>query len=205
MTISRYWIAAVMVACTACSGADAPGPVQHFVNGKWFDGSRFVAAEWYVEDGRLTHRPRVRKGAVEVDLHGGWVVPPYGDAHEHMFDGTRGTAELTTMYLRDGIFYAQGMTNTPEGAAAVRAAGLVNTLATVDVTYAQGGLTGVNGHPKEVYESLANGFYYPQNEAQMRLVIEGQKSEGHAVWQITTEADVARDWPKILAGKPDLI
>ncbi len=93
------------------------------------------------------------------------MVPPYGDAHEHNFDGLAQTKSVARQHLLDGIFYAQGMTDTTDGAAAVIAAGLVDTPQTPDVTYAHGGLTGVNGHPKEVYESLANGFYYPQTDA----------------------------------------
>ncbi len=181
------------------------GAVTHFVNGLWFDGTKFVATDFYVEGKFLTHHPHERRAYAEVDLHGGFVVPPYGDAHEHNFDGIYGTAVVAQQYLRDGIFYAQGMTDTTEGAAAVVKAGMVNTPTTVDVTYAHGGLTGVNGHPKEVYESLANGFYYPQTDAQRALVISSQKREGLAFWQIDSPATLETKWPKILASHPDLI
>ena len=70
------------------------------------------------------------------------------------------------------------------------AAGLVDTPQTPDVTYAHGGLTGVNGHPKEVYESLANGFYYPQTDAQRALVIGGHKAEGRAYWELANVAEL---------------
>ena len=112
---------------------------------------------------------------------------------------------MVRQYLRDGIFYAQGMTDVPEGAAAVVRAGMVDTPTTVDVTYAHGGLTGVNGHPRDVYESLANGFYYPKDDAQRALAISSQKSEGHAVWQIDSAATLEAKWPKILEARPDLI
>jgi hypothetical protein len=181
------------------------GPVFHFVNGQWFDGSRFVKADFYSEGGILTHHPDERRGYQTVDLHGGFVVPPYGDAHEHNFDGVANTKAVSANYLRDGIFYAQGMTNNPSGAAEVIAAVLVDTRTTPDVTYAQGALTAVNGHPKEVYESLANGFYYPQTPEQRKLVIEGNKREGKAFWQIADAAMLDAKWPAILAGKPDLI
>ncbi len=179
--------------------------VTHFIHGHWFDGTRFVDTDFYAEGPILTHHPSERRIYQTVDLHGGFVVPPYGDAHEHNFDGTRGLAALTAQYLRDGIFYAQGMTDTTTGAQEILAAHLVNTPTTVDVTYAHGGLTGINGHPKEVYESLANGFYYPATDAQRTLVLNGHKREGEAYWELATPADVEAAWPKILTAKPDLI
>ena len=181
------------------------GRVTHFVNGLWFDGSRFVKTDFYAQGVFLTHHPQERRSYFTVDLHGGYVVPPYGDAHEHNFDGVAQTKVVSAQYLRNGIFYAQGMTDTTDGAAAVIAAGLVDTPTTPDVTYAHGGLTGVNGHPKEVYESLANGFYYPQTDAQRALVIDGHKREGKAYWEIKDRAQLEATWPLILASKPDHI
>ena len=185
--------------------ASNAGAVTRFVNGQWFDGTGFIKTDFYVEGGVLTHHPSERSAYQTVDLHGGFVVPPYGDAHEHNFDGLRGLAEVTAKYLHDGIFYAQGMTDTTVGAAEAMSQHMVDTPSTVDVTYAHGGLTGVNGHPKEVYESLVNGFYYPATEAQRAIVLNGNQREGQAYWQIATPAELEAKWPAILAAKPDLI
>jgi cytosine/adenosine deaminase-related metal-dependent hydrolase len=207
----------VLVALLLCAGfgvvgaeqtAGVPngGPVTHFVNGYWFDETRFVKTDFYAEGAYLTKHPDERRSYAEVDLHGGYVVPPYGDAHEHNFDGVYGTAAVVQQYLRDGIFYAQGMTDTTEGAAAVVKAGMVNTPSTVDVTYAHGGLTGVNGHPKEVYESLALGGYgYPRDDKERAAVIASHAREGLAYWEIPDATALEAKWPKILASKPDLI
>ena len=191
--------------CLAAQTVPNAGSVTHFVNGFWFDGTRFVKNDFYVEGTLLTHYPDERRSYRTVDLHGGYVVPPYGDAHEHNFDGVAQSGAVSRQYLIDGIFYAQGMTDTTGGAAAVIAAGLVDTASTPDVTYAHGGLTGVNGHPKEVYESLANGFYYPQTDAQRALVIAGHKAEGKAYWEIADLASLQAKWPRVLASKPDQI
>jgi hypothetical protein len=112
---------------------------------------------------------------------------------------------VTAKYLHDGIFYAQGMTDVTSGAEKVVAEGLVGTPETVDVTYAHGGITGVNGHPKEVYESLANGFYYPSTPEQRETVIGSHRQAGEAYWEIDSAADLEAKWPKILASHPDLI
>ena len=204
---AMWRVVAVCVSAGWASGQAVPhaGAVTHLVNGYWFDGAKFVRTDPYVEGESFTKHPDERRSVTTIDLHGGFVVPPYGDAHEHNFDSVEATPAVVRQYLRDGIFYAQGMTDTPEGAAAVVRAGMVDTPTTVDVTYAHGGLTGVNGHPKDVYESLANGFYYPKDDAQRALVTASQKSEGHAVWQIDSAATLDAKWPKILAAKPDLI
>jgi hypothetical protein len=199
----RYAALFLATALWVTGAAQQPAPAVHFVNGLWFDGNGFAPADWYSVQGTLTHRPV--KSAETVDLHGGYVVPPFGDAHEHNFDSSSTTRNVVAQYLRDGIFYAQGMTNDPAGAAAVVAAGLVNQPGTVEVTYAQGGLTAPNGHPKEVYESLANGFYYPSTAEQRAIVINGHKREGGAYWEIATLADLDAKWPRILAARPQLI
>ncbi len=177
----------------------------HFIHGQWFDGTRFLAKDLYSVDGILS-KSRMQQHIDEtVDLHNGYVIPPFGDAHEHNFDSVERTPAVTAQYLKDGIFYAQGMTDVLDGARAAAAANLVNTPSTVDVTYAHGGLTSINGHPKDVYESLALGFYYPSNEAQRQQVIASHLRAGQAYWEIDSPTDLTATWPGILATKPDLI
>ena len=197
------WLVACLMAGVA--GAQAPGTAVHFVNGMWFDGSGFGRNDFYAVGGLFLHKAPAGVEGQTVDLHGGVVVPPYGDGHEHNFDSVANTPKVAAEYMRDGIFYAQGMTDLPDGAAAVVKAGMVDTASTPDVTYAHGGLTGVNGHPKEVYESVVNGFYYPRNDAERALVIAGHKREGQAYWEIGSLAELGAKWPRILAGKPDQI
>jgi imidazolonepropionase-like amidohydrolase len=204
--ICRSLVAVVLLsgALATQAGAQQRAAV-HLIHGQWFDGEQFVATDFYLQDGVLTHHPRDPKKATQIDLAGKFVVPPYGDAHEHNFDGIYGTAKVDAEYMQDGIFYAQGMTDTTDGAAEVVAAHLVNTPTTPDVTYAHGGLTGVNGHPKEVYESLGLGFFYPATAEQRAQVVAAHGREGTAYWEIATAADLDAKWPKVLAAKPDLI
>ena len=197
-------VAAALLLSAALLRAQAP-PATHFINGQWFDGARFVAADVYAEDGVLTHTPRDPDHAVTVDLRGGFVVPPYGDAHEHNFDSLQRTPAVAADYLRDGIFYAQGMTDLTSGAAKVVAAGMVNTAASPDVTYAHGGLTAPNGHPKDVYDSIPLGFFYPATPEQRNAVLRSHTTRGDAYWEIGSAADLDANWPRILAAKPDLI
>jgi hypothetical protein len=175
-----------------------------FKHGLWFDGKSFRRRMYCSVSGVLSDRKPDHIDQI-VDLHGHFVVPPYGDAHEHNFDNVSRTPGVVARYLTDGIYYAQGMTDITRGAQAVAAAGLVNTPRSVDVTYAHGGLTAVDGHPKEVYESIANGFYFPSTPAQRSLVIASHQVAGQAYWEIDSVADLDAKWPQILASKPDLI
>ncbi len=160
--------------------------------------------EFYSVDGVLTHR-RPRHIDETVDLHGLFVVPPYGDAHEHNFDSVPRTPAVSQQYLKDGIFYAQGMTESIPGSQAVVKAGLVNTPATVDVTYAHAGLTGVNGHPKDTYEGILFGIYNPRTQAEREKIIASHARAGETYWEIDKPADLDAKWPSILATRPDLI
>ncbi len=142
---------------------------------------------------------------LEINLNGGYVVPPYGDAHEHNFDNVQRVQAQRTLYLQDGVFYAQGMTDVSSGAEAVKRASMVNMPWTVDVTYAHGGITGYNGHPKEVYEAIPLGFYYPATPEQKDKVVHSHQRSGVAYWEMETPQELDQLWPRILAAHPDLI
>lgn len=187
-----------------CLAQRPDSATTHFIHGQWFNGDRFVKEDFYSVDGLLTHHPPKQVNRT-VDLHGQYVVPPYGDAHEHNFDSVKTTPAVVANYLKDGIFYAQGMTDVTHGAQAVVAAGLVNTPESIDVTYAHGGLTGVNGHPKDTYEGVPLGIYYAATEQQRQQVIAAHQRAGDAYWEIGSRIDLDTKWPQILAAKPDLI
>ncbi len=197
-------IAAAFLLGTTLLHAQTP-PATHFVHGQWFNGTQFVSGDFYAERGILTHTPQDAAHAAVVDLGNGFVVPPYGDAHEHNFDSLSRTPAVATTYLHDGIFYAGGMTDVTTGAEEVVAAHQVNTPTTPDVTFAHGGLTGINGHPKEVYDAIPLGFYYPATPEQRAAVVASHAQRGNAYWEISSPADLDAQWPKILAAKPDLI
>ena len=203
----KYCLATILLATCICSILHAQPPLHktiRFINGQWFDGTQFVPEEFFSVDGLLA-KDTSRHIDETVDLHNGYVIPPFGDAHEHNFDSPERTPAVTAQYLKDGIFYAQGMTDIFDGAHKVVATGLVDTPTTVDVTYAHGGLTGINGHPKDVYEALAHGYYYPSNDLQRQQVIASHLRAGQAYWEVDTLADLNALWPQILATRPDLI
>jgi hypothetical protein len=71
---------ALIVSRNGCSPSDSAA--KAFVNGEWFDGRDFQSAKIYTVNGvQTTRKPN---GPVEtVDLHRGFEVPAFGDAHNH--------------------------------------------------------------------------------------------------------------------------
>ena len=183
--------------------AQAGGKAYSFVNGRWFDGKQFSSQSFYAVNEMLTHKKPAIVDEV-IDLQQGYVVPPYGDAHCHHFDGPFNVEQQIQMYLRDGIFYVKVLTNSLSGARAV--AGRVNRPDSVDVVYAQGGLTGDNSHPIPVYEALGLGYYTPQDQQTHQAeILKSRRRENDCYYIIDTRADLDRRWPLILAGRPDFI
>jgi adenine deaminase len=84
MALTRR-IAVALLATTlmpvAITAQPRPTSIVAYVNGRWFDGSRFVTRTMWVSNGRFVSRPDHVDST--VDLGGGYVIPPFGEAHNH--------------------------------------------------------------------------------------------------------------------------
>ena len=174
-----------------------------FKNGRWFDGRGFKKRDFYASDGRLTTK-KPRRIDETIDLDGGFVVPPFADAHTHHFDSSYNIDQQTQMYLRDGVFYAAVQTDVRSGAIAV--ADKVNRPSGVDVSYSHGALTSSFGHGVEIYEGLVL-LHRPGaiNAEEIKKLRESHVRENDAYYIIDTADDLNQKWPGVLAGKPDFI
>ena len=180
-----------------------PDKTYKFSNGNWFDGKKFKRQTFYSVEGILTkHAPS--KIDETVDLKGGFVMPPFADAHTHNLDGVRDLDRLSQAYLNEGTFYVQVLGN--HGSGAKQARPFLNKPSTLDVVYANGMLTCTYGHPFMVYEPFELGIY---NDAEaFKRIVEVKKSrraENEAYWFLDSKSDVDAKWNKILAAKPDII
>jgi hypothetical protein len=84
------------------------------VNGKWFNGKLFEARTLYAVNGRFTAKRPARIDRT-LDLSGTWIVPPFGEAHNHNI-GTgieERDKEAIKKYLADGVFYVKIQGNLP--------------------------------------------------------------------------------------------
>lgn len=168
-------------------------PTIRFLNGRWFNGKSFDERVVYSVNGVFA-AAAPRRVDTTVDLHGSYVVPPFADAHNHNveFYGTPRLKALISMYLRDGVFYDQNPDNLPRARDSL--AGVVNVLGGIDAIFANGGLTGTDGHPTGLFRrNLAAGVFTPAD------------GDGGLLWYIDSAADLDRKWPRILAQHPDFI
>jgi hypothetical protein len=182
----------VLLVTGLAAPAHAHGDLK-LVNGLWFDGRGFAPRTVYVVDDvfRESYAGETRT----VDLGGRYVVPPFADAHNHGLGDPRSLALEATRFLRTGVFYVSNPNNLGDRVAAVRQA--LSTPETVDARFANGGLTATGGHPAPLYERLARHGVFPGlGPADM---------EGRAYFAVDTAADLDRQWPRILAGKPNFL
>jgi len=183
----RPRIALLALLCLAPSGASAQG--YALVNGRWFDGRGFQARTVYVDGGAFVAR---RPSAVDstIDLAGAYVVPPFGEAHNHNIEGA--PPATVKAYLDAGIFYVKDPCSFPE--AKMESVGKLNVPTSVDAIFSLGCLTGPGGHPSGlVRRNIARGVFKPND------------GDGRFMHAIVDSADFERRWPGIVAAKPDFI
>jgi len=182
-----------MAACHTLPIRDGE-PATEYRGGQWFDGERFVAKTmWVAGESFVDSRPG-RIGAV-VDLRNGFVVPPYAEGHNHWLEPTLVDAYVQT-YLRDGIFYVKDQGTAPQFHDQMRSA--LGGPASVDYISAHQGFTGPGGHPIEIVDALAGMGILPPEWKKTH-------GEGDALFVVTSEQDIDRAWPRLIAGKPDFV
>ena len=189
--IARALTAALLF--TIAAGARAEN--VEWRNGLWFDGNGFVPGNRYSVDGVFSEEvpPHLDR---TVELSGRHVVPAYGEAHHHGIDSSDALDDKITVFLEAGIFYVKNPNAIPELLTpAVRAR--LNRPETIDIVFANGGLTSPGGHPAPLHDYLAAlGVFRGLKPADM---------EGRAYYIVADEEELDRKWPAILAGRPDFI
>ena len=196
------------ILCVLCTPLLAQNLTDHsqtfeFRNGLWFDGKEFKPRTLYSVNARFTTKapPKIDE---TIDLKGGFVIPPFGDAHCHNFDGTYGLQELINAYQKDGIFYAQTLCNPAKSGLEARP--LLNLPNSIDVIQAQACLTGNNSHPMDTYEGLALGYYsFQQQEAHRKQVRDSRLQENNAYFIIDNREDLQNKWQTYLDAKPQIL
>jgi imidazolonepropionase-like amidohydrolase len=174
----------VLALLLAASATSAHG-AQHFTNGRWYDGTAFVAREFYEVAGVLRD-DYDEDDAQVVDLGGGYVVPGYGNAHTHGVGNGDFSAE-SRQFLGRGVFYVANPNSIGSLSAAAReSAGAPET---VDARFANGGLTSSGGHPIQIFERST----------------ESRGMDGDAYWIVDDLEQLEDRWPEILAGNPDFL
>lgn len=187
---------AVLVALLTLTVAGRAGerPVK-IVNGKWFDGARFEPRTMYMSGERFINTPKTEPDSI-IDLHGGYVVPPFGEAHNHNFDASspQTAHAVIDKYTNDGVFYGQNPANVLRARDGLKL--YINKPGSIDVTFSNAALTGEGGHPIGLYlRNLARGG----------MLASDTNTTGGFIWIIRDQTDLASKWPAILNSHPDFI
>jgi hypothetical protein len=185
-------------ALIAVSGWSETGPaipadlrVTAFTNGSWFDGHSFKKRTGYAVGEALSFRRPPHVDAV-VDLKGGFVVPPFGEAHNHNVEPLNKIDDLIQRYLNHGIFYIKDPDNLPS--ARDKVLPKVNQPESIDVIFSNGGFTGSNGHPSEIVKRNVDRGIWAQADG-----------DGAFYYAVDNPADLERKWPQFLATKPGFV
>lgn len=198
ITVDRRTFLSGSVAILLCgsagaepAGQAAPLKTYGFEKALWFDGSGFRSGAFYSVNGTLTFN-RPDSVDVTIDLSGQFVVPPFAEAHNHNIEPRPDLSAAIRRYVTDGIFYVKIPNNPPRAKATL--AGQVNKRDSIDVAFANGGLTASGGHPIPL--------------AQRNLERSGRAedwAEGRFYFVIDRVEDLQSKWPQVLASKPDFI
>jgi hypothetical protein len=175
------------------SSQQLPSKIYEFSNGRWFDGQKFTSKRFYSVSGVLTDKKPEKVDSV-IDLTDTYIVPPFAEAHNHNVEWSdeETFSRLKRTYLEAGIFYIKNPNNLLR--ARTPLLDKINISTSIDVTFANGGLTASGGHPIGVVKrNIERGG---MNETD---------GDGGFYFIVDTIADLDRKWEKILAGKPDFI
>ena len=162
-----------------------------WTGGAWFDGDLFRVMDVYTVGDQLTLR-RPDEVSATQDLTGRFVVPPFGEAHNHNLPGAP-TEEAVSRYLDEGVFYVMIQGNTP--GARPELADIVNRDRSVDAVFANGLFTAPGGHPSAlVTRNLEAGIMEPAD------------LDGGFLLPVAAESDIDRLWQQSVERQaPDFI
>jgi Amidohydrolase family len=162
-----------------------------FTNGNWFDGHSFKKRTGYSVRGILSFR-RPAQVDEAIDLAGGYVVCPFGEAHNHNVEPLNKIDALIQRYLQHGIFYVKDPDNLPTDRDKVLPK--LNKPESIDVMFSNGGFTGKGGHPAELVKRNVD-----------RGVWTEAAGDGAFYYAVSNEKEVDQKWPQFLSTKSDFV
>ncbi len=153
-------------------------------------GERFETRDVHVDGGNFV--ASAPAGAFPFPANWMYLIPPLVDTHNHGLDEPAGPNDpLHAAALNVGIFYALNPNNIRRDTP-----GAPFGPDQVEAIYAGGGITGPGGHPRPLYEMLANmarmrgvemgtlpgrAFHEVANEAEARAAVERVQAQGSNV------------------------
>jgi len=167
-----------------------------YVNGNWYNGSEFIGRTVYVVDAQITFTAPEEVDSTH-DLAGAYVIPPFGEAHNHDLTTDFEPQERINEYLSDGVFYAKMQSAFSMGFEEL--APHFNKPESVDVTFAFAPITGPGGHPIRIRELFfGRGYYEGIFDSQDEIA-------GIGYTKVEDREELMLKWPNLIRQKPDFI
>lgn len=193
-------IGLITIAMSALGSAGWAQPAEQQVacelaNGQWLREGRFVLTTLYSVDGELV---RQRPAPVDcvIDLGGGFVVPPYAEAHKHDLNEVASVDEQSRQYMDKGVFYV--MEQDPIFAITEELRAHVNRPRTVDVVYTEGVVAPSWSFIADLYRSFADAGRFGDGASLESI-------NGSRLFMIDERGDLDRWWPAIEAQNTDFV
>jgi hypothetical protein len=190
----RHWSLACVLLAALQGPATRAQTTIAFTGGHWFDGAEFRSNTLYASDGRFTDQRPVSIDTV-VDLRGLYVVPPFGEAHNHNIISAWTYENQGPTYLEQGIFYVLTLGNSMERVRPLRAT--LSESRTLDVAFSHASVTSPGGHPEPLYRRLAERGVVPG--------LHPDSLEGVVFFSADDPRDLDGIWPRMRAMAPDVI
>lgn len=200
-------IAILLIGCTAPQASDRASKLEArinaaavptlYVNGYWYQDNdtniSFEKGERYQVDGVFVTPPHPidRQSVTVIDLEGRYIVPPFGEAHNHSIDGPW-TLQTADRYMSQGIFYYKNPNNLASAVDGQHARWAQPD--TLDVIFSNGGLSVDEGHPEQLYKFMAP-----------MMGLDPERLDGSAFFDVETVEKLAVQWPHIMSGNPDFL
>lgn len=185
------WAGALLLGSIALSQSPSGPRTTAYINGRWLNGAGFQPATYYAVNGVLQSKP---PAVITNTIDLGYVVPPYGDAHNHQPNSRKMLTWANPALFASGVFYVLNPNDIASLSNPLRS--VVGGPATVDIIFAHGGLTSPGGHPTGIYQSAADRHL---------LEVGKDELEGNAFYTIDTKDDIDKVWPRFLESKPDAV
>jgi hypothetical protein len=164
-----------------------------FVNGQWFTGKDFQSRMFYSVNGVLT--TQTPPGPVDtIELQGTFVVPPFGDAHNHFPSRKEDLNDGNRAHLEAGVFYTLNPGGDADAANPIRSE--LGTAETIDTVFAHGVFTCTKGHPQPLLEYFAD---------RGEPVFDKSNLLGHYFYSLDSIDQVDQVWPQFLSTQPDFV
>ncbi len=198
--ILSFWITLCISLCISEFGY---GQTIQLNNVNFFtDGQFKIFPIAYVFNGKFTFKKPSSIDTI-VNLDNKFVIPPLAEGHTHKLDSQSELDKDIQTFLKQGVFYALVLNNLSSNSTSNKTK--LNVPKTLDVAYANGGITASGQHPSFVYERILSGikeWWLPDNTEKIK---NSRKGENDAYWFMDSPEDVIKKWDIYIKTNPDIV